>query len=353
MENKQGVYLDSLDGIRAVSIFLVLGSHSKLTDYVNLNINNVNITKYLFNGILGVVIFFVLSGFLITYLLAYENKKNNDINIKKFYIRRLFRIFPIYYLNIIFLIFFSYYTDFNLSLREVIISLFCLGDFFSTQWVMSHYWSLSIEQQFYLFWPFVVKYSINNAKKFLLLIFLLTVLSPIFRVIFSYNGLMFLKDFSIFSNIQSLTIGALFAFLYFNYSNIFISIINFKTSFFRLLFVFIIYLFWVLDISETLKIVTIPFGYTIISLCIGYLIVSLITVKKGILYIILNNQVVKFFGKISYSIYIWQQFIFSDVFFNYFNAHILIKLILILVCSVLSYYLVEKQFIKLQRNYLN
>jgi peptidoglycan/LPS O-acetylase OafA/YrhL len=352
MGNKQGIYLDSLDGIRAISIFLVLGSHAKLTNYINLNINNISITNYLFNGILGVVIFFVLSGFLITYLLIYENRKNNDINIKKFYIRRLFRIFPVYYLNIIFLIFFSYFTDFNLGLREVIISLFCLGDFFSTQWVMSHYWSLSIEQQFYLFWPFVVKYSINNTKFFFILIFLLTILSPIFRVIFFYNGLIFLKNFSIFSNIQSLTIGTLFAFLYFNYSSTLISILNFKTSFFRLLFVFVIYLFWVLDVSGVLKIVTVPFGYTVISLCIGYLIVSLITIKKGISYKILNNQVVKFFGKISYSIYIWQQFIFSDIFSNHFNIHVLTKLILILVCSIISYNLIEKQFIKLQRKFI-
>ena len=103
MNNKIKLYFKNLNGVRFIAAFMVLICHIELNKKF-FNIPNYReTTKFL--GHLGVDLFFVLSGFLITFLLIKEKDLFGKINFKNFYIRRILRIWPLYFLIVIFSLF--------------------------------------------------------------------------------------------------------------------------------------------------------------------------------------------------------------------------------------------------------
>lgn len=167
-----GVYFRNLDGLRFFAFLAVFLYHSLYTPFAHIQENFVfgglfTLTR---GGHLGVNFFFVLSGFLITYLLMDEKRKTQRINVGKFYLRRVLRIWPLYYLILIlgFLIFPILRNAFgdnpepekgNPWLYIAFLSNFdniYNGTQLPALWSM---WSISVEEQFYLFWPLVLKLS--------------------------------------------------------------------------------------------------------------------------------------------------------------------------------------------------
>lgn len=159
-------YWPQLDGLRAVSIILVLAAHTADPLWSPLN------------GSLGVTLFFVISGFLITTLLLREEAAYETVSLSRFYIRRVFRIVPLYVLA--------------LALAAVLVLVFRLGqggsDFLERlpllltfngelagSGTFSHSWSLGIEEKFYILWP-AVAFGIPWVRKHRLS--LLLVLTP-------------------------------------------------------------------------------------------------------------------------------------------------------------------------------
>ena len=105
IELKQHVYFENLDSIRFIAALMVLFSHALSESYVFIPIEYSVVTTFLnlvSNGGLGVSIFFVLSGFLITYLLIVERETKSKISLGNFYMRRILRIWPLYFAVIIF-----------------------------------------------------------------------------------------------------------------------------------------------------------------------------------------------------------------------------------------------------------
>jgi peptidoglycan/LPS O-acetylase OafA/YrhL len=145
----QASYFPSLDGLRALSVLLVIGGHARTV---------VPLKRY-FSGGLGVGIFFVLSGFLITTLLLREELASGSISFGGFYIRRFFRIFPPYFLTL------GVYLLIGLvpSQHELRTKVFNGLPYFLSlrnEYVpkgiavaFTHSWSLSVEEKFYLLWP--------------------------------------------------------------------------------------------------------------------------------------------------------------------------------------------------------
>ncbi len=134
--------LPSLDGLRTIAVFLVVFYHSGLP----------------INGGLGVLMFFVISGFLITWLLLQEEKRWGNISLKLFYIRRTLRIFPAFY--VFWLLVVVGFTIFgkHIHLGQAAASFFYLTNYYQAllgdpESALSHTWSLAIEEQFYLLWP--------------------------------------------------------------------------------------------------------------------------------------------------------------------------------------------------------
>lgn len=140
--------MPGLDGIRALSVVAVVWHHSH-PGYAGLPISH--------NGFLGVDVFFVLSGFLITNLLLSEKLLTGTISLLGFYIRRSLRIFPLYYLLLAFL---SVYFNFSGAasnavefLRELPWHVSYTSNWVQLKSMMAITWSLSTEEQFYLVWP--------------------------------------------------------------------------------------------------------------------------------------------------------------------------------------------------------
>src|ERR1700722_8365542 len=154
-----GGRIASLDGLRAISIALVVGYHAiNAATQVKSHRDYVGPWEHLFNGGLGVSIFFVISGFLITHLLLREMKKSGTISLKDFYIRRTFRIWPafFFYLGIIVLLYWMHLI--GIARRGVVAAGAFVYNYVPHVGnpLVAHSWSLSVEEQFYLFWPVVL-----------------------------------------------------------------------------------------------------------------------------------------------------------------------------------------------------
>jgi peptidoglycan/LPS O-acetylase OafA/YrhL len=145
-------HIPALDGLRAIAVILVLLTHA------NFQLGD--------NGILGVDIFFALSGFLITTLLLEEYKKRNEVSLSAFYVRRTFRLFPALYTMLVFVFLYALLfregDELSSIIGEVISSALYLNNIsWSWGWgdkglLLGHTWSLAVEEQFYLLWPWFV-----------------------------------------------------------------------------------------------------------------------------------------------------------------------------------------------------
>lgn len=139
--------IPSLDGLRAISITLVIFGH--------LSFEHCKSVVALSYATLGVRFFFIISGYLITSLLLRERAQSGTINLSRFYFRRAFRIFPaaIVYMGFVFTIFWS-----QLRWYDIAASVLYIANFDPIRpWFLGHLWSLGVEEQFYLLWPGVLK----------------------------------------------------------------------------------------------------------------------------------------------------------------------------------------------------
>lgn len=178
------------------------------------------------NGDLGVSFFFVLSGFLITYLLLEEKENTGKIDVKNFYIRRILRIWPVYFLVIgIALLLLPLLNDYlppGFPMRHATdrlnawLYLGFAGNFDYiwngiTNVAVGILWSVSIEEQFYLFWPLVI--AVVPKRKLLPVFILLITASVLFRFYFSNGGNINIIHHHSFSCASDLITGAVLAYL--------------------------------------------------------------------------------------------------------------------------------------------
>src|SRR5690606_37840820 len=194
MQNKK-IFFDGLNELRAFAALLVVFHHIEMFkdgDGIMSLFDN-NYTNY-FIGRIGknaVYLFFVLSGFLITFLLLQEKNKHGKVLLKKFYLRRIFRIWPLYYTIVIisfmlipllshnFEIFSrtpTYYgmtmDNNNYSLNAIMLFLLFLPNLALRLGIIvvgaSQSWSVGVEEQFYILWPFII---LLFSRKYILSIF--------------------------------------------------------------------------------------------------------------------------------------------------------------------------------------
>lgn len=179
-QKKEKIFFPNLDGLRFLSFFSVFLFHIWLLlfDRYQLLGSAPAIVKFLFqNGEIGVNFFFVLSGFLITYLLVQEKKLTGKIHVGNFYIRRILRIWPLFYMCILFGL-----VLYPLLKKVIGGELFVVAhpwtyfvflnnfDFLKNgaPAIISVLWSVAIEEQFYLFWPLLLGLFPLKNYKFLL-----------------------------------------------------------------------------------------------------------------------------------------------------------------------------------------
>jgi peptidoglycan/LPS O-acetylase OafA/YrhL len=182
-----GSRIPALDGVRGLAVTLVVASHLPPTEQTGRSLTG--ITHFLNSGWIGVDVFFVLSGFLITDLLLRD--KSAPRFFANFYARRCLRIWPLYYAVVLATIALA---GASFSTRELAGLLTFTSNFVmvgSGRWIyqhgpinLNHFWSLAIEEQFYLVWPFAVYFlPVDRLKKavgFLIILSFCARLSVIF-----------------------------------------------------------------------------------------------------------------------------------------------------------------------------
>lgn len=332
-------YRRDIDGLRAISIGLVVFYHLKI--------------HFFQSGFLGVDIFFVISGFLIT-LHIVQNIGQNNFSFKKFYLRRARRILPALITVLAFTSLAAYFLFLPYDLKQFSGSLLATMGFYSnfyfwktmavsyfspdvTIMPLLHTWSLAIEEQFYIFWPlflfFLYRYF-SSIKVFLFTAFI-ALTSLLFYVFFKKHVVFVF--YSPFSRAFELLMGALLAIYYekINLPNnkIFLHCLS-------MLGLFMILFSGIMMQQNNFQ------GFAVLIPCLGAAILIL-TGKENNAFgnKILSNNVLVFIGLISYSLYLWHWPIIAFV--HYFGIPLNIKndigiILISFVLSVLTWKLVEQ-----------
>lgn len=359
---KEGIYFPGLNGLRFIAAFLVLIHHN---EHIKQRFQMPNFWDVPFIeviGKLGVILFFVLSGFLITYLLLKEEETAGTIAVKKFYIRRVLRIWPLYYflLALGFFVFpylnftqfpNNYNNLFSAHSSNLILFLFLMPN---VAYILngaipfiSQMWSVGVEEQFYFQWPLLMKRNKNKEKLlFSIILFYIGIKFGCFalnKYFLSSNGLkIFLSFWEIF-NIDCMAIGGLFALYYFRRDH---KILNFFYSKFTQ---WIVLLSLIILIAFGIHIPYIHFEFY--AILFGVLILNLATNPNVILK--LEYKPLDYLGKISYGIYMLHPFaIFVSIkllklfLIDNFFIETGTAIFLTIAIAAISYEFLEKKFIK-------
>jgi peptidoglycan/LPS O-acetylase OafA/YrhL len=344
--------LPSLNGLRAVSIILVMFHHLSEKNYLlrfNAPALLTPFADFFQDGHLGVNIFFVISGFLITFLLLAEEEKTGSISLRNFFVRRVIRIFPAYY----FLLLVYFLLQVSGKIQITANSWFSAITYtkylnWQRDWYTSHAWSLSVEEHFYLFWPFLFLYARKLRKLAALSLFLIV---PFIRVFLYYHPVEHLNDLTIFTRIDGIAIGCLCA-LYKGEIMIVrtrLAVFLVWTSFVGL---FLLRYLPLLTDRMNLSFIWIPLGLThgtIGNIFIATIMMYSIFGPTNRWYTLLNSKFFNYLGVLSYSIYLWQQVFLANT--GSFFTSIPTNLAGICIMALFSYYVVEKPFLKLKAKF--
>ena len=232
---KSKVYFPGLNGLRFFAAAAVIISHVELLKGHFGYQHHWNHPVINLLGSLGVYFFFVLSGFLITYLLMKEKEVTKTVSVKNFYWRRIFRIWPLYYLVLVLGFFIlphinsidvryldqPFHDNFmgNLWLYLLVLPNLAYAIFGAVPHI-GQAWSIGVEEQFYLIWPVLMK----KTKKVLPLLLILGTAIVLFKaaVLLYYNfhpnlkWLLVLKNFLAMSKIECMVVGGIGAYLVFS-----------------------------------------------------------------------------------------------------------------------------------------
>jgi peptidoglycan/LPS O-acetylase OafA/YrhL len=286
--------IPSLDGLRAISILLVIGGHwgelryhsSMAADVAGAFAN------------LGVRIFFVISGYLITTLLLKEYGKTSTIGLREFYVRRAYRILPaaIVFMVAVFVIFWRQLSWYHMAAAALYLANFD----FSHPWFLGHLWSLSVEEQFYFLWPGVLKKFHRHRVAILVGV---VAFAPVYRVACHFLGMHGKTDETFPAVADVLAIGCLLGIFAPRLPKI-------KAG-------------WALAMIVPVALVPVYLGmlrfhvtavllfvlWPVMHLAIAGLLLHVVQRP----YWILNVAPIVWLGQISYSLYLWQQlFVFGE-----------------------------------------
>ncbi|USU10648.1 acyltransferase (plasmid) [Sphingomonadaceae bacterium OTU29MARTA1] len=281
-------YIPELDGVRAIAVLAVMIFHLGIFPI----------------GWMGVPLFFVLSGYLITSILIDARSSPLKQYLSSFFWRRTVRIFPLYYAYLVVNLLLSLIA--GLSLSGYAYFVFYLGNYRIGQLapnvpggVIGHLWSVAVEEQFYIVWPWLIYFTKRPVYLAVAAIFA----APIFREsLYNYTGNPYMTIVALPSCIDMLGAGALVAMvkdrrIFLGMSLIGLSIIGYcliKVPF--------------TDFSDTEK--WVPQAHIIFT---GLGLLAAPAISCASYAKILSNFVLRFIGKISYGLYMWHLIIFAIV----------------------------------------
>jgi peptidoglycan/LPS O-acetylase OafA/YrhL len=373
--NTNKTFFSGLNELRALAALMVVLHHIeffKFRDNIPCSITGGQFS-YLINnlGHNSVNLFFVISGFLITTILLEEKEKSNKINLKKFYLRRALRIWPLYFLILIVAFLFIPYVTKNVS--EFTLTSFYYGKITDVKnynfksilmyftflsnlaliWhnkfvaAASQTWSVSIEEQFYIIWPLFI--IVFNKKTMIILLFLFILFY--FLIFYSSNNLLALIKYVFM--FQNIFWGALGAYFY----NLFPRIIK-KVSSNTLLFIMILFSTFLLLSAQVLSV---NIQNNIISIL--FLFILFFTINDDNI-LSFRSEFISKLGVISYGIYMFHPLVMYFVFpfaNKYFLSNLIIYNIVVyilvfsltIMISHFSYKYFESYFLRIKEKKFN
>jgi len=337
----------SLDGLRAISVALVITGHFYRTTY---HVGpHTPFWLVVGNMSLGVSIFFVISGFLITRLLLCEHERYGTISLRNFYMRRFFRIFPGFYAYVGCVGLLGVLGFLSLSRADLISAGTFTSDYSrsATSWALEHIWSLSVEEQFYILWPssLVILLRYANRLTAAKVAGALIIAGPFSRIITHFEGGAFYaghSGFLLHTRVDTLMFGCLCALLE-------------GTEALERTYRAVAKLTWVFPIFALILSPMLRqrfgdrylfvLGYTLEGFGIAATMLWLVRNSTSFVGRILNSRILVSIGVLSYSLYLWQQ-----LFLNPGNTSVTGRFPLNLLCvaaaATLSYYVVERPFLQ-------
>jgi len=321
--------IPGLDGLRAVSISLVLIGHSRgLTPPPD---------SFMGKGTFGVHVFFVLSGYLITWILLEEEHAKGGISLRAFYARRALRILPpaMVYLACVSML--GFFGVLVVKPWDVVPCIFFFRNLTNGALVTGHFWSLAIEEQFYLLWPLTL-FLIGRPRTRLIVAIGLILAAPFWRY-FNYRvagGAMFVNLLRFDLSYDAILIGCALALIRFSGARFL------QSAWVPLLSSIAIaaMLCGITDI-KILRAFSMSVSYLAVALIINYVVEH----PVGPLGTVLNHRWLVALGVLSYSLYIWQQLAFT------LTSNFGTALIFALAAAAASYYAVEQPFNSLRTRF--
>lgn len=312
--------IPSLDGLRAVSISFVVVGH-----WVELRYHS-DVAGAFAN--LGVRIFFIISRYLITTLLLKEYGKTSTIHLREFYVRRAYRILPaaIVFMLPVFVIFWHELRWYHMAAAALYLANFD----FAHPWFLGHLWSLSVEEQFYFLWPGVLKKWYRHRVAILVGV---VGFAPLYRVACHFLQLHGRADETFPAVADVLAMGCLLAMFATRMPKI-------KVWWAGAMFVPVGLVSVYLGVSHFHVTLLLLFVlWPVMHLSIAGVLLHVVQTP----YWILNVRPVVWLGKISYSLYLWQQLF---AYGNHYRPWYFVLFALGLASA--SYYLVEQPMLRLR-----
>ncbi len=336
-------YRKEIDGLRSVAVLPVILFH--------LNIDSFS------GGYLGVDIFFVISGYLITSII-YLQIKDSTFKILNFYERRIRRIIPVLTIVILFTVPFSWYLMIPVEFKEYLLSILSTIFFFSNFlfWNQTDYfdnpsefkpllhtWSLSIEEQFYIFFPIILLLLYKNFKDQILKIFISIFFLSYFLAIYASLNYESANFYLLPTRVWEILSGSICALMLIKFP-------NFKEKFFEdkneklttLGFLLILASFFLFDSSTRHP------GLLTLLPIFGTVLIILTTPNVGIVNRFLSSKIMVYIGLLSYSLYLWHVPLITFIKIyrqeELLITHKIIVFLSSIILSLLSYNLIEKNF---------
>jgi peptidoglycan/LPS O-acetylase OafA/YrhL len=334
--------LPGLDGLRAIAAFLVVFYHFGIP---------------FVSGGLGVLMFFVLSGFLITWLLLKENEECGTVSLRDFYIRRILRIFPAFYCYSALQLGWLLIRHREILWPQALASLLYVNNYYQgihgdPNTGFSHTWSLAVEEQFYMLWPMAFLALRQDYRRMGKYLVCAIVSIWIYRAILVFGFQVFegyiYEAFD--TRIDHLLVGCLLA-------------VTLRAGWFP------VFWNWICQEWVALSVLCLlaasgameaiygsdyrdKISFVVTPLLTAIWIAQIIALRDSLLWSWMNLPLVRYFGRISYSIYLYQQMVVSPPQKWFASFPIVVPFVVsvaaVITAASLSYFLVEKPFLKLK-----